>query len=171
MVTFIKLKSNGMWGVKVAGSGNIATARPGAGFVVTKRDGSTTQVTLAAKEDSRTDLGYEVWSIVETRPAGRSRGYYPRARRASGEQASFASQSAPYDLAPVYEMETRYDAKITSSQPNVQNLKREPFTNDYPEDAVVAAENDDPALVFQRLLGGTYTPGESSVRDAARGGQ
>jgi hypothetical protein len=169
MVTFIKLKSNGMWGVKVAGAGNIATAQPGAGFVVTKRDGTTTQVTLAAKEDARADLGYEVWSIVETRPAGRSRGYYPRSR-ASGEQASFASQNAPYDLASVYDTLMRYDVKITPGAYERDQLRMAAADADLAPE-VVAAEQEDPALVFQRLLGGTYTPGESSVRDAARGGQ
>jgi hypothetical protein len=173
MVTFIKLKSNGYWGVKVAGE-ELRSAAPGVVFQVTKRSGETKAVTLVALQEGESrvrDLGYQVWSIAETRPAGAYRGgrgaYRPR-----GEQASFASQNAPYELADqpsarTIEIAERWtvsggfvrDDLRRDDQPTVEETQAAMLTNQ-------VALDEDPAETFKRLLAGTYTPGESSVRDA-----
>lgn len=168
MVTFIKLKSDGYWGVKVAGD-ELRSAAPGVVFQVTKRSGETKAVTLVALQEGESrvrDLGYQVWSIAETRPASAYRGgrgaYRPR-----GEQASFASQNAPYELADLRRDETQnpYEALATRANdprrpvPTVEETQAAMLTNQ-------AALDEDPAETFKRLLAGTYTPGESSVRDA-----
>jgi hypothetical protein len=172
MVSFIKLKSNGMWGVKIAGE-DLKTAAPGSVVSVLKRDGTAKAATLVALQDAESrmrDLGYQVWSIAEARPAGR---YYPKTR-SRGEQASFASQNAPYDLAPSRAAEDLSRAFPVYTKAEGEYVPKSAYERDQlrmaeadadlaPE--VVKAEAEDPALVFQRLLGGTYTPGESVVRD------
>lgn len=105
MTTFIKLK-DGYWGVKVDGDDltrlDLSPRTNVAGLRATavKRDGTTKEVVLVAPVRVDTRRGFAVFSIEETRKASAyrpsSRGY----QRASGEQASRASQSAPYDLAP-----------------------------------------------------------------------
>ena len=144
--TFCKLQ-NGNWGVRVVG--DVVSVVEGMTLDVTKRSGEVKTVTIARIEARTTIRGREhvTCSIVETRPA---RGYYPRGGyRSRGEQASLASQTAPYELA-----EPRTIQVVAVQAAGLSAV------------AQAAKPDEDIAATFARLLSGTYTPGESSVRDA-----
>jgi len=115
--TFCSLPS-GEWGVRVTG---LAADVLQAGLVLTatKRNGDTKDVTLAGVVFAKADA--VVCRITDTRPVGRSRGYYGRSRP-RGEQAPYASQNAPYDLAPPFTktndlaMTRAYEARRAQAQ-------------------------------------------------------
>lgn len=155
--TFCKLK-NGMWGVKVE-TGPGGRVEPGTRLLVTKRDGTTKEVTVSAVQVEK-PLGVWTCEIVETKPAyGGGRPYYRG--RPRGEQASLASQMAAYELAepkPAPRWEVSGGTLRSEPRPEDPVVVMAPFT--------VPSADEDPAETFKRLLAGEYTPGESSVRDA-----
>lgn len=148
--TFCKLK-NGMWGVKVE-TGPGGRVEPGTRLLVTKRDGTTKEVTVSGVQVEK-PLGVWTCEIVETKPAYGGRPYYRG--RSRGEQASLASQTAPYELAaPALRPATgqRIDLGDVVIETTLER--------------VTPPTDEDAAATFQRLLSGSYAPGESAVRDA-----
>jgi hypothetical protein len=150
MQASFKKLDDGNWGICCAAD-NIP---PGTEVDVTKANGDVKRVVVAAYVGA-TRYGTHLYSITETRPA---RVYRPRARKSSGEQASLASQTRPYELAePKQEWPKQANGDLqwaTRRFANMYQLRADARADQSSVDTVQQAMGLQPETLRSDLFGG-----------------